>query len=92
MGLPKHISEKIEDNNSITLYFFLWSNLFYEDKTEKCFQKRYFFITRSPEQWNNESFIEEKVRETKVCEVCLRVFDDIMVYNQTAIDPFFTRV
>ena len=50
-----------------------------------------FFITKSPEQYTKESNAEEEIRERSEFEEGIVVFDDMLEYNQNAIDPFFTR-
>ena len=48
-------------------------------------------ITRSPEQYNDNFNIEEKIREIGEYEGGIVIFDDMLDCNQKQTDPFFTR-
>ena len=75
-------------------------NLYYTDITENCKMDTskasslggsdIFIITRSSEQ-NSHDLNTEETGETGQNEGGIVVFDDILAYNQKAIDPLFTR-
>ena len=58
-------------------------------KPKHIFDREIFNIKRFPEQYIDEFDTEQEVRDISEYKGCIVVFDGMLVYNQTAIDPIY---
>ena len=60
-------------------------------KNVRNYSVRSFSVTKSPEQYNDELFTEETIRDISQYEGTIIVFDDILEYKQKSFYPICTR-